>query len=137
MSKDYQRLSHRAQQLMWGSYAALLVVLTLNTLVLPSCNRQPNVVIWVCSILPLLVFIPALLKHRVRACAWLCFILLFYFLLSVPVAMSCGGLAPGLEVFVIVVLFIATMLYIRWRSRFEKQRACEPQTESREPVSNG
>lgn len=121
-TRDYGQLARWSARVMWAGYGALLVALTLNTLVVPSCGRQPNTVVWMIACVPLLAFLPAMIKHNVRACAWLCFILLFYFLLAVPVAMACVNPFTAMEVFIIVVLFVSTMLYIRWYSRYLKPK---------------
>lgn len=123
MARDYARLSRYTGRLMWGSYGVLLVAFTLNTVVMPSCDRQPNVVVWLLHCLPVLAFLPALLKGHLRASAWFCFILLFYFLLAMPVAMACVNPITTLEVFAIVVLFVSTMMYIRWQSLSNKQQS--------------
>lgn len=133
---DYGRKARLSARVMWYGYAALLLALTLNTVVVPSCGRAPNPVIWMIFCIPLLAFLPAMVKHNVRACAWLCFILLFYFLLSVNVAMTCVNPFTALEVCVIVVLFVSTMLYIRWYSRYLKQQSEGAQIEQ-ESVDHG
>lgn len=127
---DYRTLSRRARRVMWLGYAALLIALTLSTVVVPSCNRSSNPVVWVLLCLPLLAFLPVLLKGNVRACAWFCFVLLFYFLAAVPVAFACTGLVTVLEVVTVSVLFVATMLYIRWQSRYLRQSNPTPTQES-------
>lgn len=136
MGTDYSGRALWSRRVMWLGFGLSLVMITLNTLVIPSCQRQPNVVVWALSLLPLIVFMPALIRHWLRACAWLCFILLFYFLLAVNVAMTCSSLATGLEVVSVVVLFVATMLYIRWQSRLNKQQAA-PAAELEESINNG
>ena len=85
---------------------------------LDSWVRQPPVTIWVLRVLPLLIFVPGLIRDNVRTYIWLCFVILLYFLTLVlrlfndpadPVAwvgMSC-----------VVILFTAAMLYARWRSQ--------------------
>lgn len=121
MDKNYSQLSVWVRNLMFLSYVAVLLAFTLSTLIVPSCNRLPNPVIWLLHCLPLLAFLPAMLRQNVRAHAWLCFVLLFYFLTSVPVAFACTDVVTVFEVSAVVVLFVATMLYIRWRSRALKQ----------------
>ena len=123
MATNYFRLAGISRKLMFGAYILLLLMFTLGTLVVPSCNREPNVVIWVLNCLPPLFFLPAMLRRNLRALAWLCFILLFYFLMAVPVAFACVSALTTLEVVVIVILFIVTMLYIRWQSRANKQQS--------------
>ena len=96
---------------------ASFTVLILTQL-LDSWVRQPPLTIWVLRVLPLLIFVPGLIRDNVRTYIWLCFVILLYFLTLVlrlfndpedPVAwvgMSC-----------VVILFTAAMLYARWRSQ--------------------
>jgi uncharacterized membrane protein len=125
MQKNYLPLSARTRLVMLTSFAATLLLFTVNTLITPSCARESNTVIWLLHALPLLAFLPAMLKGWVRALAWLCFVLLFFFLKSVDVAFMCSSVVTVLEVFAVSILFIATMLYIRWQSRALKQLAAE------------
>ncbi len=99
-----------------------LVLLSLVLLVaaqaLDSWVRQAPPVIWALRTLPLLVFLPGLIRDRVRTHIWLCFVILLYFLTVVlrlfynpadPVAWVAMGS--------IVTCFTAAMLYARWRSQ--------------------
>lgn len=117
MQCDYQRLAWRSYTVVMCSYLGLLVVFTLNTLIWPSCNRQPNTVIWLIHIVPMLLFLPGLLKRQARTHVWLSFISLGYFLAAVPLVYVCFSPLPIIETLLIVQLFISTMLYARWRSR--------------------
>jgi uncharacterized membrane protein len=125
MANNYQQLSHYARFCLLLSYSALLLLFAVNTLVVPSCNRSPNIVIFLLHLLPLLVFLPSLLKQNVRAHAWMTFVLLGYFMMSVSTAFACKSILLTTEVLLIAALFIAAMLYIRWRSRELKQLAAD------------
>ncbi len=125
MSNDYQVLAKRSRQVTQVSYWLLLLVLLVNTVVAPSCNREPNWVILVVQLALVLVFLPGMLKQNVRSYIWLSLILLMMFLASVSTAFACTTLLTVTEVFLIIALFIAAMLYIRWRSRELKQLATE------------
>ncbi|MEE8057074.1 MAG: DUF2069 domain-containing protein [Pseudomonadales bacterium] len=120
MTNEYQLLSRRSRAVVLVSFFGLLAVFTVSTLIVPSCNRNPNVVIWVLHILPLLMFLPSILQQNVRAHAWLTFVLLGHFMASVSTAFACTSALMLIEVALISVLFIAAMLYIRWRSRETK-----------------
>ncbi len=108
------------------SYTGLIVLFSLSTLVWPSCNRDPNVPVWLLHVLPILAFLPGILKQNLRAHIWLCFILLGYFLASVSTAFSCTSILMILEVVVLVILFISAMLYVRWHAKALKYLEAGP-----------
>ena len=94
------------------------LVLLIAAQALDSWVRQAPPVIWGLRVLPLVVFLPGLIRDRVRTYIWLCFVILLYFLTLVlrlfydpadPVAWVGMGC--------VFVLFTAAMLYARWRSR--------------------
>ncbi|MFA7552701.1 MAG: DUF2069 domain-containing protein [Spongiibacteraceae bacterium] len=122
MPNQYAVLARYARFCAVLSYFALLVLLTLGTLVWPSCNRSPNLSIWGLQVLLLLPFLPAILQQKVRPLAWLTFILLGFFLAAVPTAFACGSWLTVSEPIVTVVLFIALMMNIRWRARALKEQ---------------
>lgn len=82
-------------------------------------------ILWVGKLLPLLMFLPGMLRDRLRSYIWLCFVSLLYFialverLFAVPdsALAICGMVA-------VVTLFCAAMLYVRWRAR--ELKAPEP-----------
>lgn len=117
MHNEFTVFAKITRQISLLSYVALLAVFTLGTLVYPSCNRSPNTVIWVVHVLPLLVFLPGMLKQNVRSYVWMTFLLLGYFMMSVSTVFACPSTLMLLEVGLIVVLFIAAMMYVRWRSK--------------------
>lgn len=121
MTTKYKVLAHRSRSCVLTSYVGLLLVITLGTLVWPSCDRSPNAVVWGIQILILLSFLPGVLKQNIRTHVWLAFILLGFFILSVNTAFACYSVITLLEVIAIVALFISSMLYIRWRSRELKE----------------
>jgi uncharacterized membrane protein len=74
--------------------------------------------IWLLKLLPLLLFLPGMLNDNLRSFIWLCFVCLGYFLILVQRVFAqpdsllvIGGLIA------VVILFIAAMLYVRWRAR--------------------
>lgn len=99
------------------SYALLLMVLTIETLWLPTCGRSPNTVVWLLNMLPLLILLPAIWRRSPRGHIWLCFVLMGYFLLAVTAMFGCGSLLVSIELTLIILLFISAMMYARWRAR--------------------
>ena len=125
MNNEFTALARLTKQISLVSYVGLLAVFTLGTLVSPSCNRDPNWVIWALHVLPLLVFLPGLLRQNVRSYVWMTFLLLGYFMMSVATVFACTSTLMLVEVALIVVLFIAAMMYVRWRSKEIKQTQAE------------
>lgn len=115
--QDYERWSKLCRQLVLFCFFSLPVVFTLSQLLLPACGMPSNKVIWLLHMLPLLLFVAGLLRQNVRTYVWLCFVMLGYFLLAVQSIFACQSLLGAIELALIVVLFNAAMLYVRWRSR--------------------
>ena len=73
------------------------------------------------SCIPLLCFLPGLIKAHFRAGSWLCFVLLMYFVgftaqLGIP-----GNLwGESVALFLTVTLFISAMMYARWQQRADQ-----------------
>lgn len=100
-------------RLVWVSYAVLFI-----TLVLEAWNLGAPWFHWLAVLVPLLIFLPGMLQDRLRSFIWLCFVLLLYFMRLVVVLFENPG-APlaVIGMLAVVVLFIAAMLYVRWRAR--------------------
>ncbi len=106
-------LSHWTFVLTWISWGVLLL-----QRVVDAWLQGPPWVIWVASLLPLLLFLPGMIRDRLRSYIWLCFVCLGYFILLVEKLFA----QPGNPVAIIgmvavVVLFNSAMLYVRWRAR--------------------
>ena len=120
--KNYASLAFYTRQCLLVSYACLALVVTLGTLVWPSCSRSPNGVVWAIQMLVLLAFLPGVIKRNLRTHIWLTFVLLFFFIASVSTAFACTSLLTVAEVFFVMELFITAMLYVRWQARSVKQQ---------------
>ena len=73
-------------------------------------------IIWCGKLLPLLIFVPGMLKDRLRSFIWLCFISLLYFITLVERLFAVpGSLLAQAGMLAVVGLFIACMLYVRAR----------------------
>jgi len=67
------------------------------------------------STLPLLLFLPGILRQNWRSHIWLCFVLLIYFMANVDSLFSPQpSVFDYLQAILIPTLFIAAMLYCRW-----------------------
>ncbi len=102
--------------LLWLTWTALLLLVLQQGL--DALARSAPAVIWIAKLLPLLLFVPGILRDNLRSFIWLCFISLGYFALLVERAFVYPGdvwVLLGLSA--VVVLFVAAMLYVRGRAR--------------------
>ena len=94
--------------------------------------QQPPWIIWLGKLLPLLIFLPGLLRDRLRSYIWLCFVSLLYFVALVERLFAMPGSPLAVTGMVAVVtLFVAAMMYVRWRARELRDASVTP-TESGE-----
>jgi uncharacterized membrane protein len=97
----------------WFAYGVLLAQQAADALI----HGAPWI-IWLAKLLPLLLFLPGMLRDRLRSYVWLCFVSLLYFIALVERVFAQPGELPGIIGLVsVVTLFIAAMLYVRWRGR--------------------
>ncbi len=82
--------------------------------------------VWLLRVVPLLLFMPSVLRGSLRAVIWLCFVLLFYFISAVELlfAQPDDGIAI-IGVSAVVGVFIAAAFYIRTRGRELKAAQAE------------
>ena len=74
--------------------------------------------IWTLKLLPLLIFLPGMLKDNLRSYIWLCFVCLGYFMILVQrMFAQPDSLQVAIGLVAVVILFTAAMLYVRWRAR--------------------
>lgn len=107
-----------ARQFALGSFAVLVLLLTVETVGIVRLQPLTRAVLWTVWVLPLLLFLPGLLRGAWKSHLWLCFVVLVYFTVSVSELFDPRhGLADWLELGAIVVLFVAAMMYARWRQR--------------------
>ena len=125
MSANYEQLSRYTFNTVLVTYASLLVLYVLTLLMYPSCGRSASVIIAGLHLIPLMCFLPGLMKGNVHSYVWLCFILLGYFIVAVPNALGCSTVLNVMEPILIVVLFTAAMMFIRWRSKALKARQAQ------------
>jgi len=81
-------------------------------------------IIWLGKLLPLLIFLPGMLRQHLRSYIWLCFVTLLYFIAQVErMFAQPGSPAVILGMVAVVGLFVTAMLYVRWRARELKAQA--------------
>ena len=109
----WARVSDKAHLMTWAIWTVLLLVQVADV-----WSRQAPSIFWLGAIVPLLLFLPGMLRNNLSSYLWLCFVCLIYFLVLVerlfaqpdnPLAIT-GMIA-------VVILFNAAMLFVRWRAR--------------------
>lgn len=97
----------------WFSLCALCAVLALD-----ARQRQVPLVVLVIWFLPLVVFVPGMLRDHLRSFAWLSFVTLLYFVSGVQRVFAEPSSPRALvELGSVIALFLCSMLYIRERGR--------------------
>lgn len=119
---DYEKKSNLAYKASLLGYGLQYLLIIISTLWLVPTHKEPNLVICILSMLPLLVIFPWIIKRSIRAHIWLCFLMLGYFLPAVLHAFMYQqyGWLPFVEITNTAYLFIAAMMFARW----EQKRYC-------------
>ena len=109
----WARPSDKAHVMSWLGWALLLL-----TQIADSWMYQLPLIILAGKVLPLLIFLPGMLKENLRSYIWLCFVSLLYFIALVErlVAQPDSALAIA-GMCGVVTMFIAAMMFVRWRAR--------------------
>lgn len=128
MNTAESRNTRYAYSMMLSSYLAIIIILLLSTFSNPPQNIESTfslvltgIGIWLFKVLPLLLFIPGLIKRSHKSAAWLSYMSMLYFILAVLLAFTPGasGWGWGL-VLVSLIVFISSMLFTRWKKTDEK-----------------
>jgi len=110
---DYARRSAVAWYLLWVGWWLLLLQQGAD-----AWLQGAPWIIWLVKLLPLLIFLPGMLRSNLRSFIWLCFVSLLYFMTLVEALFARPGEAlPVVGTCAVVLLFISAMLYVRWRAR--------------------
>jgi len=111
-----------AHILLWFGWSILLL-----QQVADAWQYQLPWIIWLVKLLPLLIFLPGMLKDRLRTYIWLCFVSLGYFVALVERLFALPGNIPAaIGTVAVVTLFIAGMMYVRWRARELREASVSP-----------
>jgi uncharacterized membrane protein len=109
----WARPSDKAHVLSWLAWAILLL-----TQIADGWVAQLPLIILAGKVLPLLIFLPGMLKENLRSYIWLCFVSLLYFIALVErLVAQPGSVLAAVGMFGVVTLFIAAMMFVRWRGR--------------------
>ncbi|MGI9294555.1 MAG: DUF2069 domain-containing protein [Pseudomonadales bacterium] len=108
--------SQRAFRVCLGLLILLFLLYSFKTLVLWPQPLNNRVLLWLCQLLPIAILLPGILQQRWRSFTWLCFVIQFYFLTAVLAMYKQPRLWLDVVVLcVVVAIFIAALLFIRWR----------------------
>jgi uncharacterized membrane protein len=112
-AQDAQLLHNKlrlGQVLAIGSYIGLLVFFILQNLL----SETGNLKTWLVEIIPLIIFIPGLIKQTHRTYSWICFVTLMYFLAIIPLLMAHWRWSDWLVTLLVCTLFLSAMMTSRW-----------------------
>ena len=109
---SFEQLSSKMRTVALGSYVFLLLLLAVQSIV-----EGTSVAGWIGRLLPLLIFAPGIWRGNIRSHLWLCFVCLLYFMVFVQDIFVGNTIWAVLSLIDIIVLFIAAMLFARWRKR--------------------
>jgi uncharacterized membrane protein len=113
ISSEWATLARWSGRLVWISYLVLLAQQVADCWV----HGAPWV-IWLVKLVPLLIFLPGMLRDRLRTYLWLCFVSLGYFVgLVERIFAQPGSTLAICGLTAVVVLFCSAMMYVRWRAR--------------------
>lgn len=126
MSAKLETKTRISRALVLASYFGLLLLFTLWYLWLAPASSDNPWVVWLVHFLPLAAFAPVVVKGAPRGHAWLCFVLLLYFLEAVIAALVPTTRWLGLiDCALLVTLFTSAMLFARWRSQLTRAQQVE------------
>jgi len=126
LAEDYRLKARLSRYITVVSYFGLLALFVLwHYVLVPVPDANPLTIVLFKSSL-LLAFLPTIISGNPRGHAWMCFVLLLYFMLAVLDASIPGTFMVGtLACILIGVLFTSAMMYARWQSRYNKQLSGE------------
>jgi uncharacterized membrane protein len=114
MSISFSLTRDNCRFLVLTGYYGLILSLFFNSLAMTTGLTITTLVIWLIQTAPLLIFARGLHHSRVRAYAWLSFVVLMYFIHGVLAAFTPGKLLIGLvETAFCCLLFVALIVFIR------------------------
>ena len=100
------------------SYLLLLILMVASTLLSTLPPEASRTFMLAVKIVPLLIFLPGLLKGYLRAHIWLCFVVLFYFTRAIVNAfLTEGAILETIITATTVILFNASMMNVYWQKK--------------------
>ena len=113
LSFAWHSAADKAHLFTWLAWAVLLLTQAIDAWV----HHLP-VIIWLGKLVPLLIFLPGMVRENLRSYVWLCFVSLLYFISLVErLFAQPDSLLAIAGMFAVVCLFISSMFFVRWRAR--------------------
>lgn len=113
-----------AGRMVWACLLLLALSLSLGIMVWPPVGKEPNVTVWAVAVVPLAAFLPGLRRRAVLTHLWLSLLMLLYMTVSMQrLFMPEFGWTDVLAVASEIILFLASLLFVRWRARELRGRA--------------
>ncbi len=113
--------TEKAYQLTLGFYGLLLSLMVVESILFQPVNAAVGaLLIWLgAKLLPLLAFLPGLLKRQLTSIIWLCFVLLVYFCVAVLQSFDpdLAGRFALLRCGLLTGLFLAAIYFVRWSGK--------------------
>nr|WP_189660569.1 DUF2069 domain-containing protein [Pseudomonas vlassakiae] len=107
-------------------FLGLIALLVVNNLWFANLHGARVEVILAIELVPLLLLLPGMLMGSARAHAWTCFVVNIYFIKGVLAAFDpARALFGWVEVLASLGLFVAGLLYVRWKFQYERRMAGE------------
>ena len=95
-------------------YFVLLATISLDHWVLAPPAVDSPWLIWFLRLLPLLIFVPAVVTRHGRGFAWMCFVVLFYFTSGVVSGWAHQSWVGWLLAVESLALFTTSIFFVRW-----------------------
>jgi len=107
-----------ARQLTLWSLLALVALISMKIAAISDLEPVSKAVLWCIAALPLLVFMPGLMRGAWKTYLWVCFVLLLYFSVVVThLFMPGANVLNWLQLIMILLAFVAAMMFARWRQQ--------------------
>lgn len=117
-------LALRAGRVAWGCLLVLMLGLSAGIMLLPPAGKEPNLTILAIALVPLAAFVPGLRRRSVLSHLWLSLLMLLYMTVSMQnLFLAEVRWLDWVIVAAEVLLFLACLMFVRWRAREIRGRA--------------
>ena len=118
MATEFDNRVNISRRTSMTCYIALMFSFGFNCFVLKDYPGTVPLFLTGLQSLPLLIFIPGLLKDSHRTHIWLCFLMLFYFTVYAVNVTAPERTSGDTVIFTLcILLFISSMMFTRWKKR--------------------
>jgi len=107
-----------AKRIMLLTFTALVLFISMKVWGIDSLEPMSRAFLWLIACLPLILFLPGLVRGNWKTCLWLCFVLLLYFSIIVThLFMPGASTVNWLQLIALLLLFVSAMMFSRWRQQ--------------------